>query len=167
MSMESRSKVLGHPAHTILIVFPAGLLLMAVVFDVVNRINPQDQWGVVSYWMLVGGLAGGLVAAVPGWIDWFAIDSGTRAKSVGLYHGLGNVLALGIFGASWWLRLPDYAHPPAVAAVLAIAAAGLITGTAWLGGEMVDRMGVGVDPGANLNSPPSLSGRPADAPRAA
>jgi hypothetical protein len=31
-----------------------------------------------------------------------------------------------------------------------------------LGGELVDRLGVGVDRGANLNAPISLSGKPAD-----
>jgi len=31
----------------------------------------------------------------------------------------------------------------------------------WLGGELVDRLGVGVDDGANLDAPSSLSGRPA------
>jgi hypothetical protein len=30
----------------------------------------------------------------------------------------------------------------------------LITG--WLGGEMVNRLGIGVDQGANLNAPSSL-----------
>ena len=29
---------------------------------------------------------------------------------------------------------------------------------AWLGGELVDRLGVGVDDGAHLNAPSSLSG---------
>jgi hypothetical protein len=33
----------------------------------------------------------------------------------------------------------------------------------WLGGELVDRLGVGVDPGANLDAPSSLSGAPAGA----
>jgi hypothetical protein len=35
--------------------------------------------------------------------------------------------------------------------------------TGWLGGELVDRLGVDVDPGANLNAPSSLSGQAADA----
>jgi hypothetical protein len=39
--------------------------------------------------------------------------------------------------------------------------AGLATITGWLGGELVDRLGVGVDDGANLHAPSSLSGRPA------
>jgi hypothetical protein len=33
--------------------------------------------------------------------------------------------------------------------------------TGWLGGELVDRLGVGVDRGAHLDAPSSLSGRPA------
>jgi hypothetical protein len=33
--------------------------------------------------------------------------------------------------------------------------------TGWLGGELVERLGVGVDAGANLDAPSSLSGKPA------
>jgi hypothetical protein len=35
--------------------------------------------------------------------------------------------------------------------------------TGWLGGELVDRLGVGVDDGAHLDSPSSLSHLPASA----
>jgi uncharacterized membrane protein len=35
----------------------------------------------------------------------------------------------------------------------------LVTG--WLGGELVDRLGSGVGPGAHPDAPSSLSGRPA------
>ena len=31
--MESRAKLLGHPIHQMLIVFPLGLLAMAVIFE--------------------------------------------------------------------------------------------------------------------------------------
>jgi hypothetical protein len=37
---------------------------------------------------------------------------------------------------------------------------GAVTG--WLGGELVERLGVGVDRGAHLDAPSSLSGLPAD-----
>jgi hypothetical protein len=33
--------------------------------------------------------------------------------------------------------------------------------TGWLGGELVDRLGISVDSGAHMNAPSSLSGRPA------
>jgi len=39
----------------------------------------------------------------------------------------------------------------------------LISATAWLGGELVERLGVGVDDGANLDAPNSLSELPATA----
>jgi uncharacterized membrane protein len=34
---------------------------------------------------------------------------------------------------------------------------GLALVTGWLGGELVDRLGVGVDEGANLDAPSSLT----------
>jgi hypothetical protein len=35
--------------------------------------------------------------------------------------------------------------------------------TAWLGGELVERLAIGVDEGANVDAPNSLSGKPAHA----
>jgi uncharacterized membrane protein len=162
-TVESRSKVLGHASHQMLIVVPLGMFTGAVVFDGLFYFTGRDpQWEIVAYWMIVTGLIGGLAAAVPGWIDWFAIPAGTRAKSIGLIHGLGNGLGvLGLFGASWFLRRPDYANPPDLALLLSLLGFMLGGVTAWLGGELVDRLGVGVDPGAHPNAPNSLSGRPA------
>jgi len=161
--MESRVKVLGHSLHQMLIVFPLGLLVTACVFDAVYLSTRNPQWAEISYWMIAAGVIGGLLAAVPGWIDWFAIPSGTRAKAVGLWHGLGNVVVLVLFAASWFLRRaenPGAPPTPALVASYAGIALGCVTG--WLGGELVDRLGVGVDTGANLNAPNSLSGRRAD-----
>ncbi|KAB7727031.1 DUF2231 domain-containing protein [Rudanella paleaurantiibacter] len=158
--MESKAKVLGHPIHPILIVFPLGLLAASVIFDIVYLLTDTASFALVSFWTLVGGLLGGLVAAVPGWIDWSAIPAGTRAKRVGLAHGLGNVVVLLLFAGSWLFRRDDPGYLPSMLALglsfVAFAIAGV---TGWLGGELVDRLGVGVDDGANLNAPNSLSDR--------
>lgn len=160
--MESRAKLAGHAAHPILVVFPLGLLATAVIFDVVYLLNDDSTFVLVSYWMIVAGLLGGLAAAVPGWIDWFAIPSGTRAKRIGLVHGLGNVAVLLLFALSWLFRRDEIGYVPSVITLAASFIGFVIAGvTGWLGGEMVDRLGVGVDNGAHLNSPNSLSGRPA------
>jgi uncharacterized membrane protein len=163
-TVPSRAKVLGHAAHPMLVVVPLGMFVGAEVFDAVyyfgGKANPT--WATVAYWMTVVGLVGGVVAAVPGWIDWFGIPPRTRAKAVGLVHGLGNGLGvLGLYGASWWLRKDDPASPPDLA--LLLAAGGLALGgvTAWLGGELIERLGISVHPGANPNAPNSLSGQPA------
>lgn len=167
-TMESRAKVLGHATHPMLITIPLGMFVGALVFDALHYFRAGDgqtPWAVVSYWMIVTGLIGGLAAAVPGWIDWFAIPKGTRAKFVGLVHGLGNGIGvMGLYGASWWFRRENPAAPPDLALLLSLIGFALSGVTAWLGGELYERLGVGVDPGANPNAPNSLSGRPAGTP---
>nr|WP_245563797.1 DUF2231 domain-containing protein [Spirosoma luteum] len=116
----------------------------------------------VAYWMITAGLLGGLAAAIPGWIDWFAIQDGTRAKRIGLLHGLGNVTVLLLFAGSWWWRTDEPSYHPSTLALISAGLAFIILGmTGWVGGELVDRLGVGVDQSAHLNAPNSLSGKPA------
>jgi uncharacterized membrane protein len=159
--MDSRAKILGHSIHQQLIVFPLGLLGTAVIFDVIFLATRSDTVALVAFWMIVSGLVGGAVAAPFGWIDWFAIPTGTRAKTVGLIHGLTNVTVMVLFIISAWLRWDDPTEPSVVALALSISAFLLALLGGWLGGELVSRLGVGVHEGAHLNAPNSLSGRPA------
>src|SRR5881227_2628281 len=103
--MESKAKLFGHPIHPMLIVFPLGLLATSLAFDIVHLATGQAHWSEMSYCMIAGGVLGGLLAAVFGLIDWLAIPSRTRAWAVGLWHGLGNVVVVGLFAASWFLRM--------------------------------------------------------------
>jgi uncharacterized membrane protein len=155
--MESRVKLAGHPAHPVLIVFPLGLLSTAVVFDILYLVTSAVRWTEVAYYLIGAGVIGGLAAAIPGWVDWAAIPVRTRAKRVGLVHGIGNVLVLGLFALSWLLRHPNSSQPPIGAIVAGVVGVVLVSATAWLGGELVEHLGVGVDDGANLDAPNSLS----------
>jgi len=160
--MESKAKLAGHPIHQMLIVFPLGLLAASLGFDVGYFVTSNPEFPVVSYWLIGAGIVGGLLAAVFGAIDWWAIPQKTRAKAIGLYHGVGNVIVVVLFAISWWLRNASDGRVPSGGAVLASCFAVLLAlVTGWLGGELVDRLGVGVDHGANLNAPSSLSGKPA------
>jgi len=159
--MESRVKLAGHSVHQMLIVFPLGLFVTAVVFDVISLVTDAPRWTEMAYYMIGAGLVGGLAAAVPGWLDWWAIPRATRAKRVGLLHGAGNVIVLTLFALSWVLRRPNPSVPPTEAVVAGLVGLVLGTATAWLGGELVDRLGVGVDEGAHLDASNSLTGLPA------
>lgn len=159
--MESRAKFLGHPIHPMLIVFPLGLLATAVIFDIMALARGWPWLFNAGYWMIAAGIIGGLMAAVFGLIDWLAIPAGTRAKNIGFVHGAGNVIVVALFAASWWLRRPAPDNPSSTALVPSFVAFALALVTSWLGGELVDRLGVGVDAGANLNAPSSLSHRSA------
>lgn len=161
--MESKAKLFGHPIHPMLIPFPLGLLGAAVLFDLIALIGGDwDSLARAAFYMIATGVLAGLLAAVFGAIDWLAIPGGTRARWIGTLHGLGNVVIVVLFAVAWLLRNGDPPEDatglPIVLEVIGVAGA-VVTG--WLGGELVDRLGVGVDPGANLDAPSSLTGRPA------
>jgi uncharacterized membrane protein len=160
-TMDSRAKILGHSIHQQLIVFPLGLLGTSVVFDIIYLMTGQETMATVAFWMTVAGIIGGLAAAPFGWIDWMAIPSGTRAKTIGLTHGTTNVIVLLLFIVSASLRWNDPIKPEISAHIAAFVGFLLALFGGWLGGELVSRLGVGVYEGAHLNSPNSLSGRPA------
>ena len=160
--MESKAKLLGHPIHPMLVVLPLGLFIAAVVFDALYLWRGSPALATTAYWNIAGGIVGGLLAALFGAIDWFAIPGGTRAKRIGLLHGGANVVVVLLFAVVWLMRgdAPDLAATTGLFLVEVVA---LVLGSVagWLGGELVDRLGVGVDDGAHLDAPSSLSGRPA------
>lgn len=162
--MESRAKLAGHAIHPMLIVFPLGLLAAAVLFDVIYLFTGNAELVIFSYWAIAAGVIGGLLAAVFGLWDWLHIPSGTRAKAIGAWHGGGNVVVVGLFAVAWLLRLGAVApahRPDGIPFILEVVAVLLAVVTAWLGGELVVRLGVGVDAGAHLDAPSSLFGQPA------
>ena len=159
--MESKAKLLGHPIHPMLIVFPLGLLATAVAFDIVALSTGDASWFGISFWMIAAGIIGRVLAAIFGLVDWWAIPSGTRAKGVGLWHGAENVVVVLLFIASWFWRKPAPSQPSTGALTLSFIAVVLALVTGWLGGELVDRLGVGVHRGAHLDAPSLLSGRAA------
>ena len=140
-----------------LIVFPLGLLATAVIFDIITLSTSDGKWSTMAWYMIGAGILGGLLAAVFGLIDWMGIPSNTRAKAVGLWHGGLNVLVVLLFAGSWLLRRPDPAAPTGLALTLSFITVVIAVVAGWFGGELVDRLGVGVDEGAHLNAPSSLS----------
>jgi uncharacterized membrane protein len=156
--MERRITLLGHPIHPMLIVLPLGLLSASVAFDIIDRLRDSGTWAQTASATMAAGIIGGLVAAPFGLLDWLNLPDGTRAKRIGLIHGAVNVVALALFAISWLLRRDD---PTTAALVVALAGLAVAAVGGWLGGELVNRMGVGVEPGAHLNAPSSLSGQPA------
>lgn len=156
--MESKAKLLGHSIHQMLVAFPVGLLLASVAFDAVAQVLASGSMVAAAYWMLVAGILGGLIAAPFGMVDLMAVPARTRASRIGSWHAVGNVVALCLFIASWALRPGESLAPPGLAVGLSGAGALVILMTAWLGGELVSRLGVGVSPHAHLDAGSSLRG---------
>ena len=147
--MASPASIAGHPIHPMLIPFPIALWVFSFVADLIYlwRGNPGWEW--MASWTLLAGCLGAIVAAVFGIIDYFAIKDKQVAK-VANWHARFNVLALLLFAASWYLRRGiDLANvngrltlPIALSAVGVIA----VSISGYLGGELVFKHGVGVNP---------------------
>ncbi|WP_323135692.1 DUF2231 domain-containing protein [Micromonospora peucetia] len=165
--MESRAKALGHGIHPMMIVFPLGLFATAVIFDILYLITDRAGFQISAAYTIGAGVIGGLVAAVFGFTDWRGIPAGTRAKRVGAIHGIGNVVVVLLFAVSWLVRASAVNWEPSVLALVCSFAGIILSGmTAWLGGELVERLGIGVSDDAGVNASSSLSRRPTGRARA-
>lgn len=155
--MEAKAKLLGHPIHQMLIVFPLGLLATSFFFDIAWLVSKRNELAVVAHWMIFAGVISALIAAVFGLIDFLGIPSGTRAKKVGALHGIGNVVVVALFATSWFVRRDNPGVPATSGIFLSALGVGLALFTGWLGGELVDRHAIGVHDDADLNARNSLA----------
>lgn len=160
--MKARATLLGHPIHQILIVLPLGLFVVSVVFDVLSAWRYMPQLSIASFWNVVVGVGAGVVAALFGFIDWTKIPSRTRAKRLGILHALVNIAVVAMFAISAGLRYQIDGYV-ATATPLALEVVGFVLAGlgGWMGGELVDRLGIGVHEHAHADAPSSLSQRPA------
>jgi uncharacterized membrane protein len=156
--MHARIRALGHPVHPMLVMFPAALFVTGTIFDLVHLIGDDAVFAEVGFWTISVGLLGGILAAVTGFADWTKVPAGTRAKRVGRLHGLLNAAVLVLFAVAWAVRVGEEGHEAGAAAFVLQVIAVLVAGaSAWLGGELVDRLGIGVDPEAHPDAPPSTA----------
>jgi uncharacterized membrane protein len=153
--MSKTAKAFGHPIHQMLIVFPLGLLATSVIFDILYFGSNEVNFAIASYYTMAAGIVGAILAAIFGLADWLNIPAGTRAKSVGLWHGSGNFVITLLFLTSWYLRRGSLI-PDSTTFTLSLIGVLMALVTGWLGGELVNRLGIGVDEGANPNAPSSL-----------
>ena len=155
--METRFKFLGHPVHPMLIVFPLGLLATAVIFDILYVVTGDDDLSAFSFWAMLAGIVGGLLAAPFGLLDWLGLPKGSRARRIGAIHGGGNLIVVLLFLISFLTRLNDRTYlPDLLPLVFGVLGAGLALFTAWLGGELVYRLRVAVDDDAGVDAANSL-----------
>jgi uncharacterized membrane protein len=146
--MASKASIGGHPLHPILIPFPIGLLVFSVIADLVYLWRGDPVWeNYIAFYTLLGGIVGGLVAAVPGLIDWATLTN-PRVVKIANWHARVNIITLLIFGASFYLRTSSGAQwitgvpsLPIFLSLLGVIGLGI---AGWLGGEMVFKHQVAV-----------------------
>lgn len=144
--MKSRASIKGHPIHPILVSFPVAFFTGTLVFDILGHFS-ANGFSQTALYLEIAGLASAVIAAVPGLIDFlFTVPAKSSAKKRAAMHGLTNVAALILFAAALVYRLS--AGTPAFILLLIPEAAGLalLTVAGWMGGTLVYRNQIGVNP---------------------
>ena len=142
--VESTAAVFHHPIHPMAIAFPVATLMAAPLADIAARVTDDPFWRRAGRWLLLGGLTSGVAASAIGMIDYIAIREVRQLPGAHVHAG-GNALAL-VLTAVNLLRRPkdDSQTLDAVDLGLSLATVALLGATAWLGGELSYRHGVGV-----------------------
>jgi uncharacterized membrane protein len=138
----------GHPLHPVLVTVPIGTWVASFVFDLLSRFSDEPAvFAKGAWWLICVGLVGALAAAMLGFLDLFAIPTGTRAFRTGLLHMTLNLAVVIVFAGSLLPRRDRLEQPEGVPvgliAVSAVALAVLAL-SGWLGGKLAYRYGVRV-----------------------
>ena len=140
--LRSTFAINGHPLHPLLVPIPIALFLAALVSDIVYVADGSDGWAVASRWLLAGGLAGALLAALAGFTD-FAGNHRIREIRDAWQHLFANLTLVLVEGVNLILRLPDPTVAGRFGLWLSATAAAILLFSGWKGGELVFRHGVG------------------------
>lgn len=142
--MKSQASYQGHPLHPALIVYPFAFLTGAFGFNLAATASRSRELRTVADHLVPAGIAAGLVAAVPGIVDYFnSVPPKSSAKERATRHALLNTTALGLFATSWLMsRSRNAGRMPLV---LQGVASALMSVAGHLGGTLVYRNQIGVD----------------------
>src|SRR3954469_17999190 len=103
--MKSQASIKGHPIHPMLIVYPFAFLTGAFGFSAAAAASKKRELRNVADHLVPTGLAAGLLAAVPGVIDYLnSVPPNSSGKERATKHALLNVGGLALFATSWLLR---------------------------------------------------------------
>jgi uncharacterized membrane protein len=154
---QTRARIAKHPIHPMLVVFPIGLWVAALVFDIVHAFTGNPLWRTLAFWNIAGGIVGALAAAVPGLIDYREMQG--RARRIANWHMALNFGVTGLFVVNWLLRTrwgEQFVSADSwIPLALSIIGNVVLAVSGWLGGEMVyvERVGVAEHRDAAADTP--------------
>jgi uncharacterized membrane protein/nitrite reductase/ring-hydroxylating ferredoxin subunit len=145
--MKSRASIKSHPLHPILVSFPIAFLIGTFIFDAGSLLLGKTGWWTTGYYLNIAGIIGALAAAIPGLVDYLnTVPPGSSAKTRATRHMAVNLSAVVLFVLVLFLRPEAPEMAPAWLLVLEAAGLAFMTVGGWLGGTLVYRNQIGVDP---------------------
>lgn len=142
--MRSKANLKGHPIHPMLIVFPIAFFIGTLAFDILGLIKNFDGFWQTGKYLEIAGIISAVIAAVPGLVDYtFTVPPESSAKKRATKHLILNVSMLIVFTLALLIRQDDFS-----VIVIALEGGGvvLLSLAGWMGGTLVHRNQIGVDP---------------------
>jgi nitrite reductase/ring-hydroxylating ferredoxin subunit/uncharacterized membrane protein len=144
--MRSKASFRGHPIHPALIPFPFAFLTGALLFDAAGLLAGRPAWWTTGGHLAAAGVIAALVAAVPGFIDYFyTVPPKSTGKQRATRHMVVNLTAVALFVVAWLVRRGGGESPSAAVLALEVVAVGLLAAGGWMGGVLVSRNQISVD----------------------
>lgn len=150
--METRATVAEHPVHPMLIPFPIALWIFSLASDLIYLFGfGGPVWKDIALYTMVGGIVGGVAAAIPGYIDYRSLSDPVIVR-VAQMHMIINVALIILFTIDAGLRILNGTEAllPVFLSALGVAGLGV---SGWLGGELVYVQGVAVQPDRESPAP--------------
>lgn len=144
--MKSRANINGHPIHPMLIPFPVAFFTGTLIFDILAIVNNNSNFWNIGGWLIIVGIIGAVLAAIPGLIDYFGtVPPDSSAKKRATKHGLTNITMLILFCIAAYYRRSENASSTVVLALEGVGFI-LMSIAGWMGATLVYRNQIGVDP---------------------
>jgi uncharacterized membrane protein len=143
---KSTASIGGHPIHPMLIPFPIAFLVGAFLTDLAYLKSGWHMWAYASGWLIGAGIVFALVAALFGFIDYFG-ERRIRRLKVANAHMIANLLAVVLSIVNFVVHMRDGARAiEGLGVTLSGIVVLLLLFSGWMGGHMVYRHGVAMQP---------------------
>jgi uncharacterized membrane protein len=138
----------GHPLHPMTVHFPIAFYLSGVLLTLIYLWRANKSVEQFAYWSFILSFIGTIVACVVGLIDQSQLGLNDPRRATVNNHITASVTLLIINGLLIYMRLrwPDVLsgkHRWTYLGLMALGVAAVLT-TAWLGGELVFKLQVGI-----------------------
>lgn len=144
--MKSKASIKSHPIHPMLVSFPIAFFTGTLLFDVLAVTQGNDNLWHMALYLEAAGIATAILAAVPGLVDYIStVPPKSTAKKRATRHALLNSSMLILFIIALLLR-GELSYMPFLIIGLEATGAVLMVFAGWMGGTLVYRNQIGVDP---------------------
>lgn len=144
MNPPSTARIAGHPLHPMLVPFPIVCFIGALVTDIAYVETVDPMWYTFAVWLLTAGLIVSVFAVMAGLADFLG---SRRVRRIGTawVHAIGNGVALVLAIINVFVHSRDgYTAVVPTGITLSALTVAIMAVTAWLGGSLVYKHGVGV-----------------------